>query len=299
MNQRRIPTISRTFCGLLLATLSLAGCAVLEGGDAGDGLRLPPIVDRPSDERHPGKFVWHDLLTPDTLAARSFYGDLLGWSFKETGAYVEIYNGDHKIGGMLAIRPRQENRVEAQWLASMSVPDVEEAVRQVESGGGRIINGPMDLGPRGRAALIEDPAGAHLLLLQSAAGDPPDREPRLGDWLWNEVWTLDPDATAAFYQPLGRYQEVLEGEDYRILVNEGHWRAGIRRIDQAGYAGRWVPVIRVADPDALLEKVEQLGGTVWVRPGEVQNGTRTALISDNTGALIMLQQWDFQGEGDQ
>ncbi len=289
------PTPRSLLVPALLALLLLGGCAALQEG-AGPALRLPAIVERPTGEHHPGKFVWHDLLTPDTLAARTFYGELLGWSFREREGYVEIYSGERRIGGMLEIRPGEGMQAEARWLPAMSVPDVDAAARRVPALGGRVINGPMDLGERGRAVLVEDPEGAHLLLLHSPSGDPPDREPAVGEWLWNEVWSLDAAALAAFYRPLGGYSEVLEGDDYLVLVNEGRWRAGIRRIEQKAYAGRWVPVVRVADPAALLEKVETLGGVVWIRPEEARTATPTALISDSAGALLILQQWDFHAE---
>ncbi len=278
---------------ILVTTAGCAGNQPQAAGGHNEVLALPPIVDQPTARHHPGKFVWHDLLTPDTVTARTFYGELFGWSFQERGKYIEIYNGDHRIGGMLPIQPRQGKRVDAQWLAAMSVPDVEAAAAQVTSLGGRIINGPMSLGERGMALLIADPEGGQLLLLHSAAGDPEDKQPGLGDWLWNEAWSTDADALVKFYKPLGHYEATERGKDYIVLINEGHWRAGIRTIEDRTWAGRWVPVVRVADPNALLDKVEELGGVVWVRPGEVTNGGGTALISDNNGALLILQQWDF------
>jgi predicted enzyme related to lactoylglutathione lyase len=256
-------------------------------------LSLPPVTEAPTDERHPGKFVWHDLLTPDPEAARRFYGALFGWSFREAGDYVEIRNGGRKLGGILEIRPRDESRVTAQWLSFMSVADVEDAARRAEENGGKVVNGPMDLGPRGRGVLIADPEGAQLLLLRAARGDPPDREPRVGEWLWNEVWTVDPQAAARFYVPLGGYEDTLEGPGYVILINEGRWRAGIRDIADEAYAGRWVPVVRVRDPQALLQRVEALGGVVWVAPDDAPGSGDTALISDPAGALLILQRWDF------
>ena len=296
-HQRQIPIF---FILLLLPGLLItAGCAGNQpqaAGDRGDVLALPPIVDPPTARRHPGKFVWHDLLTPDTVAARTFYGELLGWSFRERGEYIEIYNGDRRIGGMLPIRPRQRKRVDAQWLAAMSVSDVEAASTRVTRLGGRIINGPMSLGERGMALLIADPEGGQLLLLHSAAGDPEDRQPGYGDWLWNEAWSRNADALAGFYKPVGRYEATERGKDYVVLINEGHWRAGIRTIEDPVWAGRWVPAVRVSDPNALLEKVEALGGVVWVRPGEKANGKGTALISDNNGALLILQKWDFANQ---
>jgi predicted enzyme related to lactoylglutathione lyase len=145
--------------------------------------------------------------------------------------------------------------------------------------------------------LIEDPQGAHLVLLHAKGGDPGDAEPAIGEWLWNETWSVFPDKTADFYRSLGRYSSTLRGNGYVVLINEGKWRAGVRRVDQDAFGGRWIPVVRVEDPVPLLEKVKELGGLVLVRPEE--NHNRTALISDNTGALLMLQQWTFPAKGEE
>jgi predicted enzyme related to lactoylglutathione lyase len=291
-------TLRRLLTGLLLLGLLFsAGCAQMQQTAGSGGLQLPPIVNQPTARHHPGKFVWHDLLTPDTLASRTFYSELLGWSYREKDGYVEIYQGRRKIGGMLELQVPEGKPVDAQWLAALSVPDVDVAAAQVPELGGKVINGPMDLGPRGRGLLIQDPAGGQLLLLHSATGDPQDREPGIGEWLWNEAWTLDPERLAGFYKPLGHYEATERGPDYIVLINEGHWRAGIRAIKDPRYAGRWVPVVRVADPAALLPKVEALGGVVWVRPGENGTNRDTALISDDHGAFLMLQRWDFPEAG--
>lgn len=284
---------------ILAAGLLLGGCAAMqEESRTTAALALPPITAQPTGEVHPGKFVWHDLLTPDVVASQTFYGELFGWSFRKVGDYIVIHNGDRMIGGILAIQPKDEKEVAAQWLSVMSVTDVDEAAEHVDAEGGRIINGSMDLGERGRAALIADPEGAHLLLLRARDGDPADREPAMGDWLWNEVWTLDPDPVVVFYNTLGQYEEILQEADYAIFINGGHWRAGVRRIESEAFAGRWVPVVRVKDPLPLLEKVESLGGEVLVRPGEDESTPGVALISDTTGALLMLQAWNFANEGE-
>lgn len=286
-----------SYKGILLFVLLLGGCTALQKESPPKGsLSLPPITSEPTGEVHPGKFVWHDLLTPDTVASQSFYGALFGWSFRNVGDYIEIYNGEHKIGGILAIRPEKQRKVPAQWLAAMSVSDLRQATGFVASGGGQVLNGPMSLGERGHAALISDPAGAHLLLLRAEGGDPEDDRPGIGDWLWNEVWTLQPDELIAFYDTLGQYDEVIRGDDYAILIGEGHWRAGVRTIREKAYAGRWVPVVRVKDPAALLEKVRELGGEVWLEPGEGDAREDTALIADNQGALLILQRWTFTEE---
>ncbi len=279
---------------LLVASLALNGCSGLPATTSKSGPdSLTAITDTPTNIHHPGKFVWHDLLTPDAAASQNFYAELFGWTFTTRGQYIEIHNGNRKIGGIAQVSPgKKGSRPGASWLASLSVADVDAAIREVTSRHGKVINGPLDMPMRGRGALISDPHGAHLVLLYALGGDPEDREPAMGDWLWNEIWTNAPDETIAFYQAVGDYSEVRKNEDYAILINEGKWRAGIRFAD-GDVTIRWVPAIRVADPGALLSRVEALGGTVWVRPGELPGNPGTALISDNMGALLILQQWTF------
>jgi len=276
----------------VLALFSLSGCAGLGQSSFGSVEdRLPPITASPTDEYHPGKFVWHDLLTSDMESAKAFYGALFGWSFEQQGRYAVISNQGRKLGGILEVRNKDEREAEAIWLGTLSVADVDGSADFVKAQGGSIIKGPVDMERRGRGVLIADPQGAQLLLLHAKGGDPEDAEPSIGDWLWNEVWTNTPEATAGFYQALGGYKVVSNGDDYQILIRDDKWRAGIRRLLNSQFNVRWVPTVRVDDPVAIVGQVEGLGGVVWVRPGEAPSNGDTALISDSTGAFLMVQRW--------
>ena len=39
---------------------------------------VPPINQTPTNEFHPGKFVWRDLMTDDIPASKKFYSELFG-----------------------------------------------------------------------------------------------------------------------------------------------------------------------------------------------------------------------------
>ncbi len=283
---------------VIFAFLFLAGCVGPgEKKRYGNGPDLTSIANPPTHRHHPGKIVWHDLLSPDPVASMRFYAGLFGWSFQSRGRYREIYHGGRRIGGIVAVETKRNQEMPATWMISLSVPDVEQAVVWVESQGGRVLRGPVDMPERGWGALIRDPWGADLVVLHARSGDPEDREPDIGDWLWNEVWTLEMASVTRFYERLGHYEGVLEGAGYAALINEGVWRAGVRQIGQKAFSGQWIPVVRVEDPASLLEKVESLGGLVWVRPGEKLDQRDAVLISDNLGALLILQRWDFSGAG--
>jgi hypothetical protein len=171
---------------------------------------------------------------------------------------------------------------------------VDAAASLVKTSGGKILKGPLDMDKRGRTVLISDPQGADLVLLSAKGGDPADAEAAIGDWLWNEIWTIDPDKTENFYRSVLGYDEMALGEKYRVFMHEGEWRSGIRVVPDDKEHMLWVPVVRVADPEATTQRVSELGGVVWVAPDEAPSKGDTALIGDTTGALLLIQRWPPQ-----
>ena len=100
----------------------------------------------------------------------------------------------------------------------------------------------------------------------------------------------------AFYHHLGGYDTYEMRKEYRILKHKGKWRAGIRDISKEILKARWVPAIRVADLEKTLTKVKALGGEVLVSPHKELVSGNVALISDNTGALVIVQHWEEGGK---
>src|SRR5262245_57698806 len=65
------------------------------------------------DRAVPNTVVWADLATPDLAKARTFYGELLGWSF--TG-------GDDAQSGFYTTGNRDGRRVAAMWQKPADMP---------------------------------------------------------------------------------------------------------------------------------------------------------------------------------
>ena len=279
---------------LFLLVFLLGGCSALDLSGKMAGRSFPPITDSPTGSYHYGKFVWVDLITPDAVRAKTFYSGLFGWTFSQHDRYTMVTNKGKRIAGIVNITPASEKRPQSLWLPVMSVADVDRATAFVRRHGGIILKGPLDMRGRGRAALVQDPQGAELVILHAATGDPADGKPRIGDWIWNEIWSNVPEKTAAFYLPLGNYTRIKVGDAYEILISENRWRAGIRYIFKDPYRVRWVPAVRVADPVRILARVKKLGGTVLLRPDEPPSNGDTALIADPDGALLMLQRWPVE-----
>ena len=179
----------------------------------------------------------------------------------------------------------------ARWLASLSVEDVKQAVLTAKAAGGAIHEGPAEMESRGQYALISDPNGAELVLLNSDSGDPKDLPPKIGAWLWDELWAKDVPKAVDFYRELAGYSLNPLSSDYIIAQKQDIWRAGIRPVLIDGINSRWIPVIRVDDPDAIAKRLESLGGQRLLETQQPDSNTKIILAADPTGALFMVQNW--------
>jgi len=296
------PGLWKALFGVILASQLLTGCANIKQLTQGDSrMELTPVTSQPTGIHHPGKIVWHDLLTEDAAVASNFYGPLFGWTFRQQGRYTVVLHEGKEIAGIAEVKPKDNKKHAARWLLSMSVADVDQATSLVTSKGGTIHKGPLEMKNRGRGVLVSDPQGAPLTLIHSATGDPLDTEddPAMGSWLWNELWSHDSTKSTDFYRQLAGYTSVEGGDDYWILMADDQWRAGIRAIANNLWNTQWVPTIRVANLQKILAQVKKLGGKVLIGERATASGSAAA-IADPAGAILILQRWSDQiAEGEE
>jgi hypothetical protein len=116
----------------------------------------------------PGGVGWHELLAANGDTAFPFYGELFAWRKGEpevepAGTYQPFFAGAEIIGGMFT---KPKFVAMPFWLYYFNVDDMAAAVEDVKAGGGRVLEGPVDM-PRGsRAARCEDPQGAMFALME-------------------------------------------------------------------------------------------------------------------------------------
>ncbi|MGB8330141.1 MAG: VOC family protein [Polyangiales bacterium] len=273
----------------LLCSASAMGC--------NRAVTLPPIVEDPGAQEIPGKFVWHNLVTRDSEAARKFYGGLFGWDFelKDGGRYSVIRYQGQNLGGILDASKDGNLPKSGRWLSAISVSNLDASLAALSKAGGKQIEAPITVSGVGTVVAVEDADGALLHLLSPERGDPPDVEPALNTWLWNELLANHADRALAFYEAAFGYRSEPPKKDpdsdYRVLWSGGEPRAGIMKNPFEKTRSVWIPYVRVEDPAALAERVPALGGRVIVAPHpDVRAGT-LALVVDPTGAPIALQKW--------
>jgi predicted enzyme related to lactoylglutathione lyase len=239
----------------------------------------------------PGKFVWYELVTTDAKRAQAFYGEVLGWTARAfpmgSASYDMIYAGDTMIGGYAPARGR------SQWLACVSVEDVDASAQAAAASGGRLIEPAATLPTVGRRARIADPQGAELYLFKSDSGDPPDvADAPAGTFFWNELHTTDPAKALAFYEKVvgfeHRSMDMGPGNAYHIVSRGGVDRGGATSHLGPGVPPHWLPYVRSEDPDAAIARARQHGGTIPFGPEDIPGIGRFGIMQDPTGALLAV-----------
>jgi hypothetical protein len=258
-----------------------------------DRLELPPLAVPPTNQQLQGKVVWFDLLSLDPAKARPFYEGVLGWTFEVRGAYSIARDGQVPVAGILQMpSPKPGAAVpQSRWMPLISVKSVEAAAAAVVGAGGKVLEGPGSLGPRGRYVAVSDPRGAQFVLLTATGGDPPDLDAPPPGWIWAELWTDDLKGSATFYRKVLGYEtwQVGSGKGATwIFGSGGRPRARAARMPFEKVPAQWLPYVVVKDLPAALARVTQLGGHVLRKPGA--KGPQFAVVSDPGGAAFILEQ---------
>lgn len=113
-----------------------------------------------------------------------------------------------------------------------------------------------------------------------------------GAILWYELLSTDPKGSLAFYpEVVGWRTEAWPGHDYTMFAGSQGPLGGVTRLpEQAQKLGAptyWQANIEVADVDATVEKVKQLGGQIYVVE-TVPTVGRFAVIADPQGAVVSV-----------
>ncbi len=237
-----------------------------------------------------GRFVWHELISKDTEAAKGFYGELLGWTFSEmkmpNGTYTMIHRGEAPIGGIT--KPPMDG-VPPHWAGYVSVKDVDATAKVVAKKGGKALMDAMDIPGVGRIQPVKDPQGGALFLFTAADGD---RDPSTGHaaWHWSELWASDPDAAATFYEEVFGYtrdtMKMPQG-NYHVMKNGEKPRAGVMKA-MGDAPPHWAYYVHVDDVDASLARAKKLGGGLMGDPMEVPGVGRFGFVTDREGSALGL-----------
>jgi predicted enzyme related to lactoylglutathione lyase len=249
-----------------------------------------------SDAKYtPGRVVWRELATRDVEAAKGFYGELVGWTFKAvdmgpSGTYTMIQAGERQIGGMMTMP--KDAPFPPHWMSYVSVKDVDAAAKTWESGGGKVGFGPQDIPNVGRFATLMDPWGAAITAFKSGMGDPEVGMPKPGEFCWETLSTPDEAKAVALYTktfgwttqqgPAGTGTVFAVGDRMEDTV------ADVQKAE--GMPPSWMTYVVVENADTARDRAAKLGAKVVVPLIEIPKIGRISFIADPTGGHIGLFQ---------
>jgi predicted enzyme related to lactoylglutathione lyase len=240
---------------------------------------------------------WVDLQTSDQDAAKAFYAGLFGWTYDDQPmpqgpVYSMAKMGEEHVA---AIAPQSPEMAAAgappMWNTYLAVDSVDDTVAKVEAAGGQIAMGPFDVMEAGRMSFVLDPGGAAVAFWQARQhiGATLVNEP--GTVIWNELVTTDPAVTAFYEQVLGVTVTTMSmgAGDYTLFEAAGRQVGGCTAPQLPGTPNHWHVYFAVADADASVAKVAELGGSIVAEPFDTEVG-RIAVVRDPQGATFSLIQ---------
>jgi hypothetical protein len=243
-------------------------------------------------------FIWYELMTSDTEAAKAFYSAVVGWEtkgFEGGGDYTILEANGRGVGGLMPI-PEDARQAGARpvWFGYIAVGDVDAEAARIVEAGGKLYREIMDVPTVGRIAMVADPQGAPFYLI-APAGEAQAPVPPMSDGhvAWHELHTTDWEAAFDFYSSRFGWAKA-EAMDmgpmgiYQIVSADGpNWIGAMYNADTFGRPG-WLYYFVVGDIDEAAERVRAAGGEVLDGPMEVPGNAWVVQGRDPQGALFAL-----------
>jgi hypothetical protein len=248
-----------------------------------------------------GRFIWYELMTPDTAGAKAFYGQVVGWNSQDMpmpdGTYSVLEADGAGVGGMMDFPPEAKSQgVPPNWTGYVAVDDVDATADKAASLGGSVLRPPQDIPGIGRFAIIADPGGAVLAIMTPVPPEQP--RPELapgtrGRTDWHELYASDLEKASSFYAELFGWRkdsdmDMGEMGPYRLFANQDGQIGGMMRKPDQVPTPAWLYYFQVGDIDAAAERVKASGGQVLNGPMEVPGGDWIVQAQDPQGAMFAL-----------
>jgi predicted enzyme related to lactoylglutathione lyase len=124
---------------------------------------------KPSIFQTHGAISWFELMTDDQQGAKDFYGKLFGWKFEKAPQsdteYTLFSVAGEKVGGMMDM-PASAPGMPPTWGMYVTVNNIDDTLAKVRQMGGTVLMGPQEVPKVGRLAVIQDPQGAAINVMQ-------------------------------------------------------------------------------------------------------------------------------------
>lgn len=250
-----------------------------------------------------GAPCWVDAMFADVEAAKTFYADVLGWTFGESsseyGNYTQAYSDGKAVAAVVPPMPGAD--APSQWCLYLHSPDAGATAEKVTAHGGEVLMGPMQVGTFGSMLIAKEPSGAVFGVWQPGEHKGFEKMGEPGAYAWAEVFTREPDKPDAFLPQVFPYatQEMDAGDDpdesdmdFKVYSVGGPGNPVLGRMRMGDEFPPEVPsyiqvYFAVPDCDEAVEKARKHGGQLHFGPMDSPFG-RFAALTDQQGAAFAV-----------
>ncbi|MGW1064837.1 VOC family protein [Streptomyces aureus] len=251
-----------------------------------------------------GTPCWADAMFSDVEGAKSFYGDVLGWTFGEAsseyGNYTQAFSNGKAVAAVVPPMPGQEGQ--SAWCLYLASPDAAATAEKIRSEGGEVLMEPMQVGDFGTMALARDPGGAVFGVWQAGVHEGFESVGEPGAYAWAEVFTRDPDKSDGFFPavfPFTAQQMQDDAVDFRVFSIGKNPVLGRMRMtdDFPPEVPSYVNVyFSVENCDEAVARATERGAVLRFGPMDSPFGRFAALSDPQGAAFSVIDMKAIQGE---
>jgi len=128
------------------------------------------------EKKKAGTILWHDLTVPNADVVSDFYQQVVGWekSGLSMGDYEDYVmqakdanpDAPETVGVCHAKGPNAY--IPPYWLCHVAVDNLDQSLERTQALGGKVLGDKRQMENHGWYCLIQDPAGAYLMLWEQA-----------------------------------------------------------------------------------------------------------------------------------
>ncbi|MGY5034330.1 VOC family protein [Streptomyces sp. 900116325] len=238
-----------------------------------------------------GTPCWADAMFTDVEGAKSFYGDVLGWTFGESssefGQYTQAYANGKAVAAVVPPMPGQAGQ--SAWCLYLASPDAAATAAKIRDNGGEVLMEPMQVGDFGSMALARDPGGVVFGVWQAGQHEGFEARATPGAYCWAEVFTRDPAKSDTFFPAVFPYRvKQMQDDAIDFALYDLGTDPVLGRMKMTDDFPPEVPpylnvYFTVEDCDAAVAKATERGAILRFGPMTSPFG-RFAVLSDPQGA---------------
>ncbi|NKJ97369.1 VOC family protein [Rhizobium leguminosarum bv. viciae] len=249
-----------------------------------------------------GKFIWCELMTPDTSAAAKFYSSVVGWTTSEMKmegmpTYTIFEANGIGVAGLMEFPAELEGKgIPPNWTGYVDVDDVDQSAKDFAANGGSVRRPPEDIPTIGRFAVVADPHGAVICIMTPAPMERPMPELAFdapGNIGWHELYAGNGEEALAFYSKLFGWTKHSDFDMgpmgvYYLFAHNGRQIGGMMTKPENLPMPFWCYYFIVPTLDAATERLTSGGGKIVHGPMEVPGGSWIIQATDPQGAFFCL-----------